>query len=137
MLFRGIDLSGFGGFTYITTNRPDGVLYVGFTDDLYRRIAEHKAKHYPNAFSAQYNLDKLVYFELFETAAEAYARIASLKITPQDIDNRLLRLTAAVAAEEAPAEKLRKFTRRRSYKECAPLLQKLAEEILLAAAQNR
>lgn len=70
-------------------------------------------------------------------AAEAYARIASLKITPQDIDNRLLRLTAAVAAEEAPAEKLRKFTRRRSYKECAPLLQKLAEGILLAAAQNR
>lgn len=70
-------------------------------------------------------------------AAEAYARIASLKIASQDIDNRLLRLTAAVAADEAPAEKLRKFTRRRSYKECAPLLRKLAEEILHSDAQNR
>lgn len=69
--------------------------------------------------------------------AEAYARIASLKIPAQDIDNRLLRLTAAVAAEETTAEKLVKFTRRRSYKECAPLLRKLAEEILAAAAQNR
>ena len=79
MLFRGIDLSGFGGFMYITTNRSDGVLYVGFTDDIFRRTTEHKTKHYPNAFSAQYNLDKLVYFEMFETAAEAYAREQQLK----------------------------------------------------------
>ena len=79
MLFRGIDLDGFGGFTYITTNRPNGVLYVGFTNDIFRRITEHKARHYPNAFSAQYNLDKLVYFEMFETAAEAYAREQQMK----------------------------------------------------------
>jgi putative endonuclease len=79
MLFRGIDLSGFDGFTYITTNRRDGVLYIGFTDDLYRRITEHKTRHYPNAFSAQYNLDKLVCFEMFDTAAEAYAREQQLK----------------------------------------------------------
>lgn len=79
MLFRGIDLSGFGGFTYITTNRPNGVLYIGFTNDAYRRITEHKTRHYPNAFSAQYNLDKLVYFEMFETAAEAHTREQQLK----------------------------------------------------------
>ena len=39
MLFRGIDLSGFGGFTYITTNRPDGVLYIGFTTMLVCGVA--------------------------------------------------------------------------------------------------
>jgi putative endonuclease len=79
MLFRGADLSGVGGFVYIVTNRPNGVLYVGFTDDLYRRVAEHKTKHYPDAFSTKYNLDKLVYFEMFETTAEAYAREQQLK----------------------------------------------------------
>ena len=79
MLFRGVDLRTFGGFTYITTNRPNGVLYIGFTNDIVRRISEHKRRHYPNAFSAQYNLDKLVYFEVFETAAEAYAREQQLK----------------------------------------------------------
>jgi putative endonuclease len=68
-----------GGYIYIVTNRPNGVLYVGFTNDLFRRITEHKNKHYPNAFSAQYNLDKLVYFEVFETTAEAYAREQQLK----------------------------------------------------------
>lgn len=44
-----------------------------------RRISEHKRRHYPNAFSAKYNLDKLVYFEWFGTTAEAYAREQQLK----------------------------------------------------------
>ncbi|MFZ1692825.1 MAG: GIY-YIG nuclease family protein, partial [Flavobacteriales bacterium] len=50
-------------WVYIMTNRRGGVLYVGVTSDLKGRVAKHKAKHYPNSFSAQYNLDKLVYFE--------------------------------------------------------------------------
>ena len=79
MLFRGIDLSDFGGFIYVTTNRPHGVLYVGFTNDLFRRITEHGTRHYPNAFSARYSLDKLVYFEMFGATAEAYAREQQLK----------------------------------------------------------
>lgn len=79
MLFRGIDLEEFGGFTYITTNRPNGLLYVGFTDDVYRRTGEHKSKHHPDSFSARYNLDKLVYFEMFATTKEAFAREVQIK----------------------------------------------------------
>jgi putative endonuclease len=79
MRYRGVDLEEFGGFRYITTNRPHGVLYTGFTDDLYRRTTEHKTKHYLDAFSARYNLDKLVWFQMFETAAEAYAREQQIK----------------------------------------------------------
>lgn len=72
-----------------------------------------------------------------EQYSEAYARLVNLKISPPEIDNRLLRLAAAVAAGEAPADKLRKFMKRRSYKECAPVLRSLAEEILQSQTANR
>ncbi len=68
-----------GGWVYITTNRPNGVLYVGVTSDLVGRITKHKNRHYPNSFSAQYNLDKLVYYERFDTIVEAIAREKQLK----------------------------------------------------------
>ena len=52
---------------YILTNKPNGVLYVGVTSEFKGRVAKHKNKNknkiYPNSFSAQYNLDKLVYYE--------------------------------------------------------------------------
>ena len=44
-------------------NKPDGVIYIGVTDDIDERINEHKLKLYPKAFTARYNCDKLVYFE--------------------------------------------------------------------------
>ena len=72
-----------------------------------------------------------------EKYSEAYAKVANLKVTATEIDNRLLRLTAAVAADEEEAEKLAKFMKRRSYKECAPVLRKLAAEILEIKVQNR
>lgn len=68
-----------GGYIYITTNRPNGVLYVGVTSNLVGRITQHKNRHYPNSFSAQYNLDKLVYFEAFGSIMEAIAREKQLK----------------------------------------------------------
>ena len=56
---------------YIITNKNHTVLYTGFTIDLLRRILEHKNKKYSGSFSGRYNIDKLVYFEWFETIAEA------------------------------------------------------------------
>lgn len=56
---------------YIITNKNHTVLYTGFTTDLLRRISEHKNKKYSGSFSGRYNIDKLVYFEWFETIAEA------------------------------------------------------------------
>jgi predicted GIY-YIG superfamily endonuclease len=49
-------------FVYILTNRRYGVLYVGVTNDLARRIEHHRAK-VVRGFTAKYGLVKLVYFE--------------------------------------------------------------------------
>jgi putative endonuclease len=53
-------------------------LYVGVTNDLARRITEHKAKLVPG-FTRRYDVNRLVYFELFDTVLEAHSREHSLK----------------------------------------------------------
>jgi len=65
-------------FVYILTSGRNGTLYVGVTNNLARRIAEHKAKLVPG-FTRQYNVDQLVYFEVFESVLEARSREHSLK----------------------------------------------------------
>ncbi|WP_046746260.1 GIY-YIG nuclease family protein [Kordia zhangzhouensis] len=64
---------------YIITNKPNGVLYIGVTKDLKRRIRQHKNKVQPTTFSARYNLSRLVYFESFETKDEALLREKRMK----------------------------------------------------------
>ncbi len=64
---------------YITTNKPDGVLYTGVTSELKHRITSHKTKKYKNSFTARYNLDKLVYFEKFDSIITAREREKQLK----------------------------------------------------------
>jgi putative endonuclease len=49
------------------------------TSDLDDRIRKHKEKKYPNSFTAKYNVDKLVYFETFETIGEAIKREKQIK----------------------------------------------------------
>ncbi len=51
-------------YIYIITNKKDGVLYIGYTNNLKRRVYQHKNKVHPTTFSARYNLDKLVYYEV-------------------------------------------------------------------------
>lgn len=64
---------------YITTNRVNSVLYTGVTSDLKNRIISHKTKKYKNSFSARYNVDKLVYFEKFESIVSARKREKQIK----------------------------------------------------------
>lgn len=64
---------------YIITNKKNGVLYIGETNELKRRIYQHKNKAHPSTFSARYNLDKLVYFETFENKKEALLREKQMK----------------------------------------------------------
>lgn len=64
---------------YIITNKPKGVLYIGVTKDLKRRIRQHKNKVHPTTFSARYNLNILVYFENHQEKESAYLREKQMK----------------------------------------------------------
>jgi len=68
-----------GGFIYIMTNKNHTTLYVGATSDLKNRVEKHKANAYPRAFSARYNLHKLVYYEGWHTIEEAIVREKQVK----------------------------------------------------------
>jgi len=65
-------------FVYILTNRPKGVLYVGVTGDLARRISEHKGK-FVAGFARDYGVSKLIYFEEYASILEARARERTMK----------------------------------------------------------
>lgn len=49
-------------YVYILTNKSNNVLYVGVTNNLKRRITEHKIKN-KRGFTSRYNVNKLVYYE--------------------------------------------------------------------------
>ena len=65
-------------YVYIITNRKCGTLYIGVTNDLVRRIYEHKNKIF-KGFSCRYELDKLVYYEYFDDIESAILREKKLK----------------------------------------------------------
>ena len=49
-------------FVYLLSNKKNGTLYIGITNDLVRRVYEHKSKHV-EGFSKKYNLSRLVWFD--------------------------------------------------------------------------
>lgn len=57
-------------FVYILASKRNGTLYVGVTNNLARRLSEHKAK-LVRGFSRKYELDQLVYFEAFDSILES------------------------------------------------------------------
>jgi len=65
-------------FVYILASRRNGTLYIGVTNDLVRRMTEHKGKFVPG-FTRKYRVDKLVYFEEYASILEARAREYTLK----------------------------------------------------------
>lgn len=54
-------------------------LYIGVTNDLARRVYQHKTKAHPDSFTARYNIDRLVYFETFGDVQAAIAREKEIK----------------------------------------------------------
>lgn len=65
-------------YVYMITNQYNTVLYIGVTNNLVRRIYEHKNK-LVKGFSSKYNLNKLVYFERTESIESAILREKQLK----------------------------------------------------------
>jgi len=66
-------------YVYILTNKSKS-LYIGVTNNLERRVYEHKHKHkLKDGFAKKYNLTKLVYFEMFNDINDAIKREKQLK----------------------------------------------------------
>jgi putative endonuclease len=66
------------GWVYIMTNRPNGTLYVGVTDDIARRAWEHR-EGLIEGFTKRYGLKRLVYVEPHDDVREARQRERNLK----------------------------------------------------------
>lgn len=67
------------GFVYIMTNKTRTTLYIGVTNNLPRRIHEHKTQLNPNSFTARYNLEYCIYYEEFSQFKLAIQREKELK----------------------------------------------------------
>lgn len=65
-------------YVYILTNKPYGTLYIGVTNDLCRRIYEHR-EGLAKSFSKKYDLKRLVYFEIYDEIQIALQREKNLK----------------------------------------------------------
>jgi putative endonuclease len=65
-------------YVYILTNKPRGTLYVGMTNDLVRRIYEHREGAVPG-FTKRYGLKQLVHFERYDTPTLAIQREKNIK----------------------------------------------------------
>ena len=71
-----------GGWVYMVTNKPHGVLYTGVTADLPARIEQHRTGK-GSKFAKRYNCSRLVYAEWHERIEDAIAREKAIKEWPR------------------------------------------------------
>ena len=76
-------------YVYMMTNWSNNVLYIGVTNNLVRRAAEHKSKSVPG-FTEKYNVNKLIYFEDYCDVKLAIAREKQLKGWSREKKNKLI-----------------------------------------------
>ena len=65
-------------YVYILASKIRGTLYIGFTNDLQRRVYEHKMG-IKKGFTQKYGVNKLMYFEIFKNVEEALDREKNMK----------------------------------------------------------
>ena len=78
-----------GGYTYIMTNKPRGVLYIGVTADLAARLQQHRSGT-GSAFCKKYGLTRLVLAELHNEITLAITREKALKAWKREWKIRLI-----------------------------------------------
>jgi putative endonuclease len=76
-------------YVYILASRPGGVLYVGVTNDLLRRVYDHK-KGLVKGFTTRYHVHRLVYFEVYSSIHDALQREKNMKHWPRAWKTRLI-----------------------------------------------
>ena len=78
-----------GYYVYLLASRKHGTLYLGVTNDLIRRVYEHKNKIVPG-FTSRYGVDRLVWYECYDDPTTAIAREKELKKWRRDWKIRLI-----------------------------------------------
>ena len=78
-------------YVYILTNKAKTVLYTGVTNNLRRRLEEHKEKLNPNSFTARYNVEFLIYYEKYGWIQQAIAREKEIKLLRRDLKLELIK----------------------------------------------
>jgi putative endonuclease len=76
-------------YVYILASRPGGALYVGVTNNLSRRVWEHKSGH-GGAHTRRYGIDRLVYYESYPNVGDAIQRETSIKRWPRAFKTSLI-----------------------------------------------
>jgi putative endonuclease len=76
-------------YIYLLTNKHNNVIYTGVTNDLIRRIYEHKNK-LQKGFTEKYNVDRLVYYEMYVDIADAIIREKQIKGWTRKKKNELI-----------------------------------------------
>jgi len=76
-------------YIYMLTNKYRNVLYIGVTNDLIRRVYEHKNK-LTRGFTQRYNVDCLVYYEVYDDIAAAIEREKQIKGWTREKKNKLV-----------------------------------------------
>ena len=66
-------------YVYILSNITNTTIYVGVTNDLVRRMYEHRRKIDPTSFTARYDIHKLVYYEYTNNSYSAISREKQIK----------------------------------------------------------
>ncbi|TAK78239.1 MAG: GIY-YIG nuclease family protein [Gammaproteobacteria bacterium] len=76
-------------YIYLLTNQHGNVLYTGVTNNLIRRVYEHKNK-LQKGFTERYNVDRLVYYEAYSNIADAITREKQIKGWSRKKKNELI-----------------------------------------------
>lgn len=80
-------------YVYIMTNANKSVLYIGITGNLHKRVYEHKLGIDKGSFTKKYLLNKLIYYESFQSPKQAIAREKQLKKWKRDWKETLINNT--------------------------------------------
>jgi len=70
-------------YIYLLASKRNGTLYIGLTNELERRIFEHK-NNVSSSFTSKYKVHQLVYFEEYETYEQAFTRERQMKKWKRD-----------------------------------------------------
>jgi len=66
-------------WVYIMTNKSNSVYYIGMTNNIRRRVIEHRSRIPPESFTSRYNVFKLIYTETYRSPIAAIRREKKLK----------------------------------------------------------